>query len=183
MDSVDLDRVKSSLRRRYEWRRARNAVVGFAPSVLVIIVAALMSKRPATALAFGAMMFVSGVLLLWYGRDARRAVLPGFAAGVVPLAFALCANHFGHACVGDRCIMLCMPACTVGGLVAGYAVAHVAQRSRHGIAFWAAASGLALFTGAMGCSCIGFGGVLGLGAGYVVGAIPTLVRRVWALRS
>ena len=41
-----------------------------------------------------------GAAMLWYGRDPQKAVLPGIVAGLVPLVFALCANHM-HACGAD----------------------------------------------------------------------------------
>jgi FtsP/CotA-like multicopper oxidase with cupredoxin domain len=57
-------------------------------------------------------------------------------AGMVPLTFALCTNHFEHACTGDRCMMLCVPACTLGGLIAGLAVGAMGHRGRHGFRSW-----------------------------------------------
>jgi hypothetical protein len=172
----NLEHIKRRARLKYEWSRARRAVAGFAPAAVIVIAAALLGNRPASTLAIGSALFVSSAILLWYGRDLRRAVLPGVVAGMVPLTFALCANHFGHACTGDRCIMLCVPACTLGGLVAGLAVAAIGHRGRHGFGFWGAASGLALLTGAMGCACVGYSGVAGLGVGFTAGLVPVLWR-------
>jgi hypothetical protein len=41
-----------------------------------------------------------------------------------------------------------------------------------------AASTIAVLTGAMGCSCVGYAGVVGLIAGFVVGLLPAIVRRL-----
>lgn len=114
--------------------------------------------------------------MLWYGRDPQKAVLPGIAAGLVPLALALCANHM-HACSAEGCSSLCVPACALGGFVAGLAVASVGNRRRVGIWFWLSASSLALLTGAMGCACIGYSGVVGLSIGFGVGVVPGLLRK------
>ena len=178
MDSIDLAKLERQARRKYEWARARRALLGFAPALLVVAVAALANKHPTSAVAFGSVMFVVGASLLWYGREIRRAVLPGLAMGLLPLALALCANHMGHMCMDDRCMTMCVPACTLGGLGAGIGVSLIGLRWKQGPAFWLGASVLTLLTGAMGCSCVGYSGVAGLAVGYGVGLIPVLVRRL-----
>lgn len=180
MDSNDLARVERRARARYEWSRVRRALIGFSPVLLVVAVAVVLARHPMWAFALGSSLFVGGVVLLWYGRDLRRAVLPGVAAGLVPLLLAQCAVRVGHACTGDGCMMLCVPACTVGGLVAGLTVAAAGLTSGSTTSFWLSASGMALLTGAMGCSCVGSSGVMGLGLGFVLGTIPGLVRRLSA---
>jgi hypothetical protein len=177
MESVDLNLVERRARRKYEWHRARLAILGFAPSLVVVAIAALSNKHPASAMGFGAGMFAVGVALLWYGGDVRRAVLPGLAMGLLPLALALCANSMGHACMGDHCMSLCVPACAIGGLGAGLGVSLVGLRWKQGLPFWVGATALTLLTGAMGCSCIGYGGVAGLTLGYGLGILPALLRR------
>jgi hypothetical protein len=178
MDSIDLTRIERRARLKYEWARARRALLGFGPSLIVVVIAALASKHPNAAVAFGGVMFVVGVTLLWYGRDVRRAVLPGLAMGLIPLVLGLCANHMGHACRGDHCMTLCVPACTAGGLAAGIGVSLIGLRWKQGLAFWTGATALTLLTGAMGCSCAGYTGVAGLAIGYAVGLLPGLLRRV-----
>jgi hypothetical protein len=178
MDSIDLAKLERQARRKYEWARARRALLGFAPALLVVVVAVLANKHPASAVAFGAALFVVGVALRWYGRDVRRAVLPGLAMGLLPLALALCANHMGHVCMDDRCMTLCVPACTVGGLGAGIGVSLIGLRWNQGPAFWVGATVLTLLTGAMGCSCVGYFGVAGLAVGYGLGLVPVVVRRL-----
>ena len=177
MELIDLTKLEQRARRKYEWMRVRQAVIGFAPSLVVVVIAALANKHPTSALGFGAAMFVVGVSLLWYGRDVRRAVLPGLVMGLLPLALALCANSMGHACMGDQCMTLCVPACAIGGLGAGVGVSLIGLRWKQGRAFWVGATALTLLTGAMGCSCIGYGGVAGLAVGYGLGLLPVLLRR------
>ncbi len=174
MDSASLSQLKTRLRLKYEWNRGIRAFIGFTPAGVVVAIAALVAKRPDSALLFGALMFASGVLLLWYGRDVRRAVLPGLIAGLLPLTLALCANSFGHVCLDGSCTTLCVPACTMGGSLSGLAISWVGQRGRHGLGFWISASSIALLTGAMGCSCIGYSGLVGLALGYGIGVVPAL---------
>lgn len=177
MDSIELTKRERQARHKYEWTRARRAILGFAPSLLIVALAMLAHEHPSSALAFGAAMFVVGVALLWYGRNVRRAVLPGLAMGLLPLALALCANNMGHACMGGQCMTLCVPACTIGGLGAGIGVSLIGLRWKQGAAFWAGATALTLLTGAMGCSCAGSGGVAGLALGYGLGLLPGILGR------
>lgn len=179
MDSAELSRVERRARIRYEWARMRRALLGVAPVLLIVAAArALTGHSPAT-LAFGLGTFVLGAVMLWYGRDPRRAVFPGVAAGLIPLALVLCTYHL-HGCMSDGCMMVCLPACALGGVVAGLAVASVGHRRRASLSFWVSASATALLTGAMGCSCVGYAGVVGLAAGYVVGLLPGVLRRAFA---
>ncbi|HEY6562592.1 MAG TPA: hypothetical protein VI072_35235 [Polyangiaceae bacterium] len=182
MESIDVRRLQQRARLKYEWSRAKRALIGFAPVLVLVALAAWIGQRPSTAALFGAILFATGVTLLWYGRDLRRAVLPGIVAGIVPLAFALCANEIGHACTGSGCMSLCIPACTLGGLAAGLGVALVAGRARRGAGFWIGASALALSTGAMGCVCMGYAGIAGLTVGYAAAVFPFAARRLFTGR-
>jgi hypothetical protein len=175
MDSTSLQRAEHRARRAYEMSRLRRAALAFAPVLALVVIAMITGRRSGPTLAFGSGLFVFGVALLWYGHDVRRAVLPGVAAGFVPLAFAICARQVGHACMGDECMAVCVPACAAGGLVAGALIAFTAIRGKRRLGFWLAASGVALFTGAMGCVCAGASGLLGLGVGFTVSGAPGLI--------
>jgi hypothetical protein len=176
MDSIELER---RARVQYEWARAKRALVGFAPLLVVVAVATAIARHPSATGAFGVAAFLAGATMLWYGRDPKRAVLPGILAGFVPLVLVLCTSHI-HGCSGDNCMMVCVPACSVGGLVAGLAVASVGNQRRAGAVFWLSASALALLTGAMGCACVGYSGVAGLAIGFAAGVVPSLLRRAFA---
>jgi hypothetical protein len=177
MDSIELSKVQRRARLKYEQARMWRGLWGFAPAMLIVVFASSVARNPSSAVLFGAAMFGAGVVMLWYGRDLKHAVLPGLAAGAVPLALALCANRAGHYCTGDACVSLCLPACVSGGIVAGLGVALWGYRGKHGLGYWASASLLALLTGAMGCACIGYAGLFGLGAGYALGMIPVVASR------
>ena len=177
MDSIDLAHLERRARRVYEFQRLWRALLGVMPVLVVAAVAALFTHRPISALGFGLATVALGVAMLWYGRNPQKAVLPGVAAGLVPLVLALCANHL-HACGRDVCTSVCVPACTAGGLIAGLAVANVGLRRTAGVWFWLPASSLALLTGAMGCACIGYSGVWGLSLGIGIGLVLGQARRV-----
>jgi hypothetical protein len=140
----------------------------------------LLAKRPSATLAFGLGTFAVGAVLLWYGRDFRRAVLPGVLAGLVPLSLVLCASHVEHMCMGGSCMMVCLPLCAGGGALAGVVVAVIGVRGRHGWGFWLASSAVALLTGAMGCACVGLAGLAGLALGFGAGFVATAARKLFA---
>jgi hypothetical protein len=176
MGSIELARVEARARRAYELSRLRQATFGVLPIAVVVAVATFFTHRPASALAFGALTVFSGAAMLFYGREPQRAVLPGVAAGLMPLTLALCANHV-HACGPEGCTTLCLPACIVGGVASGLVVASIGHRRGAGLPFWLSASGLALLTGAMGCTCVGYSGVAGLVVGFALGFVPSLLRK------
>jgi len=175
MDSEQLRHIERAARLAYEWGRARRALLGFAPSLLLVALGIVFTTDARWTLVFGFAMFLGGVLLLWYGQEPRRAVLPGLLAGLVPLTLALCAKQMGHVCSGDTCTLVCLPACVLGGGVAGLIVAMVGKRRQRGPGFWLGAAMMALSTGAMGCACVGYSGLIGLALGYAAGSAPVLV--------
>jgi hypothetical protein len=172
MDAGELQRFERRARLKYEGNRALWALIGVVPAGALIAIAAQLGRNARWPLSFGALMLGFGAMLLWYGRELKRALLPGLAAGLLPLTFALCATHVGHVCTGDRCMMVCLPACAAGGLVSGVALALIGRRATRGAGFWLSASAIALLTGAMGCACIGISGVIGLLLGFALGFAP-----------
>lgn len=175
MGSTDLGLLEQRARRRYELGRLRRAALGALPLLPILLVALYLTQRPTSTLCFGLGALGLTLAMLWYGRSPQRAVLPGVAAGVVPLALSLCANQIHH-CGANGCSSFCAPACTLGGALAGLAVMSVARRRGLGLGFLLGASGVALLTGAMGCTCVGYSGVLGLGVGYGLGLLPGWLR-------
>ena len=150
MGSTDLAHLQRRARTAYELGRLRLALLGVAPVAVIIAGAMCLGHRPMSACgSVGDGRGRGGHN--WYGRDPQRAVFPGIAAGMVPLLLALCANRW-HACGANGCISFCVPACAIGGVIAGLAVAVVGNKRRLGVWFWVSASGLAVLTGAMGCS-------------------------------
>ncbi|HEV8246872.1 MAG TPA: hypothetical protein VGP93_13935, partial [Polyangiaceae bacterium] len=117
--------------------------------------------------------FTAGTLLLWYGRDAAQAVLPGVLAGFVPLFLALCATHFGRMCNDEVCRSWCLAASALGGALAALVVVGYGGRRQRSLRFWLLSSALALLTGALGSTCVGLAGVIcvALGYGFALGCI------------
>ncbi|MBL8922932.1 MAG: hypothetical protein JNJ54_29050 [Myxococcaceae bacterium] len=180
MASTDLATLERKARAGYERALLLRAVVGFAPALVLVVLATWLNRRMTSAAVFGGVLFASGVVALWRGGALRRAVLPGVLSGLLPLGFAIIANR-GHFCASGHCSTYCLPACTAGGVLAGVIVSTIARRRGLGLSFLAGASALSMLTGAMGCSCAGASGIVGMVAGFAVGLVPqglrALVRR------
>lgn len=183
MDSTT-DSLTRTLRRArlgYEWARLRRAIGGFLPVFALIALACATSLRPGWSLGLGLGLFVSGVAVLWYGRELRRAVFPGIVAGVAPLVLVSAARHVGHSCDGLTCTSVCLAACLLGGLMAGLVVGTQRRARELGVGFWIVASWVAVLVGATACIRLGVAGVVGLllghGAGLAVGSVGRVLPR------
>jgi len=176
MASTDLPQLVRRARRGYEMARLRSAALGAAPILAIASIAACLAEHTSARLLLGAGTSLVGGALLWYGRVPQKAVLPGFAAGLMPLFLVLGTNHV-HMCGSDGCTTLCMYACVIGGLAAALAVSVVGYRREAGPAFWLSASAIALLTGAVGCVGVGYGGLAGLVLGFGAGAVFGFVQQ------
>lgn len=156
----------------YESSRARAALFVTLPATVLAIVACCCGTKPLTAALVGTVLLVASWFFRWRGQSLGRAVLPGVVAGVAPFALALGARAYGHVCTGSQCVSLCIPACTVGGAIAGSYIARTAQKQNSPLLFLLGASALATLVGCLGCSCVGLGGVVGLAVGLMVTSLP-----------
>jgi hypothetical protein len=162
-------------RRAYEMGRLR-AALRVAPFVLAAAAAAVACGRPAIltgVLASTLLVLCIGVSCA--GGPGGRGVMPGLVAGAAPLGMPLLMATVGHACFGPACMALCLPACVVGGAVAGVVIARSAARREPDRRFVASAVAVAALTGALGCTIAGVAGVLGMLAGTVAAGAPVLV--------
>lgn len=181
MPSIDLERLERRARRGYERARIRRALLGAMPVALLVAVVFYLRlhPHPHVMLGIGAGSFALGAALLWFGREPGRAVLPGLLAGLLPLWLALCARHWGHMCSDAECMAMCLPVCAAGGALAGLVVSWYGAFRGRTVWFWASVSGMTLLVGAVGATCAGFQGVLGVAAGYGLGlAMGIVVARL-----
>ena len=166
--------LQARARRAYEWGRLRWSL-RLVPLVALAAGAAAACGRPAgLCCALGAAVAGLAVGLSWAGGSGGRAVAPGLIAGVCALALPLAMRTVGHFCESDVCMTLCLPACVVGGGLAGVLLALRAVREEQGALF--AVSGLALagLMGALGCTLSGAAGVAGMLAGAIIAGGPVL---------
>ncbi|MFN7130974.1 MAG: hypothetical protein ACK4N5_02755, partial [Myxococcales bacterium] len=134
--------------------------------------------RMSSTLLLGSLLFAAFWAMQWAGRDVGRAARAGVLAGVPALLLALAAQLTGHVCVGTGCYSLCLPACAAGGLLAGGIAVRLALKSQAPGATIAAAAGVSFLTGALGCTCIGYSGVVGLSLGLAATAGPGMLLAV-----
>jgi len=162
-------------RRAYELGRLR-AALRVAPFVLAGAAAAVACGRPAALTgALAGTLLVVCVGVSYAGGPGGRGVVPGLIAGAAPLGMPLLMATLGHACFGPACMSLCLPACVVGGAIAGVVIARSAASREPDRRFVAAAVAVAALTGALGCTIAGVAGVLGMLAGTVAAGAPVLV--------
>lgn len=175
--SVDLSLAEARARRAYEAGRRSLASWIALPLALIGVVAVCFGTHVVFGALAGAAIVAVSWLAIWRGRVAATAVLPGVVAGFVPLACAFAAQSYGHVCTGSQCYSLCMPACTTGGVIAGLLIARLGRNVRARGTFFGVAAAIAALEGSLGCSCVGFGGVIGLGVGLGIVLLAALARR------
>ncbi len=159
----------------YEASRVKLGVGAAVVVAVVPLISLWLGGRPPTAGILGTVLVIGIGTLVWRGGLAAFTGLSGLKAGLVPLCFAHAANLYGHVCVpGQGCTSLCVPACAAGGLLAGLLVELAARKSARPAVVRAGGATVALLTGALGCSCIGFGGLAGLALGM---AMPLIASR------
>jgi hypothetical protein len=160
--------------RAYERARVKlGAVVSGVVALIPLVSLGLGGNVASTALLGTALTLGVGVLV-WRGGVLSLSAMAGLKAGLVPLAFAHAANLYGHVCIPGRgCSTLCIPACTVGGVLAGVILERTAQKAAHASWVRLAGAAVAFLAGALGCACVGFGGIAGLAAGMVASVVTS----------
>jgi len=172
--------LRGKAKRAYEWGRLRRALSGSVPTLLVALMVASLVHEVSWPLVIGLALYFASVLLLWFGRNPARSVLPGVVYGLLPLTGGVIAKLHGHVCMGLSCYSTCLLYCVGGGILAGVLVGRLASRSDTPLAVFFSAAATSLLTGAIGSSCVGAHGIVGMAAGIFLGAVPQGVR--WAIR-
>jgi hypothetical protein len=178
--ALDDQALLGRARGAYEASRLRFALQVGLPVALVPAVSCLLGTPARSALVLGGALVAGMVLLEWRGGPLARGAMAGLEAGLLPLLFAHGAHLFGHVCTPSGCSTLCVPACTVGGLLAGLTVEWLARRSPRPFLTRGLGLGGAFLTGALGCSCVGASGVLALALALPAGWVAA---RLWPGRT
>ncbi len=172
--------VVAKAERAYERARVGRALLVAGPSALLPAASLWLGTSVASALTLGVALGAALFFMVWRGQGLSFAALTGGKAGLVPLVLAHASKSFGHVCTPTGCTTLCVPACALGGVVAGALVERWARASTRPWLTRGAGAGVAVLVGALGCSCVGLGGVAALLVG-VLGSLAAgrLVPR-WA---
>ena len=166
-------------RRSYETARALRALPWAAFLGIFASLSMVLGTRPEAALLLAAAIAAFSWFSLWRGLSLGQAVLPGVLVGVIPFACAFAARSAGHVCTGTSCVSLCIPACSAGGVIAGLLIARSSRTiasSRDRRLYIVGAGLCSTLVGALGCSCVGYSGVLGLALGTMVATVPAALR-------
>jgi hypothetical protein len=172
MSAFDVEAARAAFRAG----RRREALFLMTVAALIAAVGMVISVYLGSDLA-RSLPYAAGLLALSFGVGYRGLGRPGFALGalllgLMPLGCASLAQTVGHVCTPGGCVSLCVPLCTSGGGLAGFLLSRMsaaqAPRARFFAAkAWWGGAGLVVLTGAMGCSCVGWGGIVGMILGVV----------------
>jgi hypothetical protein len=159
-----LARATAAYERGRWWKGLRTAAL----VVPMMLVSFGCCGTPSTSCVLAGLLAVLATVLVWRGGSGGRAVVPGFAAGIVPLALPLVACP---ACASLGVAgLLPLLSCAVAGLASGAIVVVYAARERqdHRAAFVVAAGAVSALAGSLGCVIVGLGGVVAMAAGLVL---------------
>lgn len=125
----------------------------------------------------GALAVVVAVFT-WRGGAPGRAVIPGLAAGVVPLLLPLLVRLGAALTVetgGPRSALVV--SCVLAGIASGAIVAHAASsvQADKGV-FVVAGGAVAALAGTLGCFVVGLGGVAAMMSGLLLLSVPAALR-------
>lgn len=155
----------SAATREYERGRLLWILGCCTPLLLLPVVSFLVGGGVRSHFVLGAALYALAVVVLWRGREAARGVLAGIQSGLIPLVLAHAANLYGHVCTPAGCSTLCVPACVLGGVLAGLWVAYSARKAGWGAQPLVSAGIIAGVAGSLGCACVGMSGIVGLSLG------------------
>jgi len=117
--AIESIQLRDKARRTYEVARLCHAFAFSIPALIVGLSVALVVREISMPLVFGLLLYLTSVVLLWWGRNPGRGVLPGVSYGLLPLAGGIIAKFHHHTCMGFSCYSTCMLYCVSGGLLAG----------------------------------------------------------------
>ena len=180
------EEVLHEARRAYERGRVAKAMRTSLLVLPMILVSFGCCGNRSASIAFAGVLVALVASLVWRGGDVGRAVVPGLAAGAVPLGIALLAcpacDRVGVSGTWPMAI------CVVGGVLSGAMVARFAARASpdashatsdqpaHARArratFLVTAGAVAALAGSLGCVVMGAGGVAAMAAGLALIAVP-----------
>lgn len=154
----------ATLKRAFTRGRFRESLRTSWPFVFVALLGVGLAEMPLHAAPYAVGLVLSGLVFSFLGRAWGRVALPALLLGILPLVCSIAAQSIGHVCTPNGCTSICVPLCSVGGLLAGALLARFAAADGAPLGSWARGSVLVLMTGAMGCSCIGMAGTVAMAA-------------------
>lgn len=171
---------REQARRAYELGRMKVALVRAAPALAFGAAAVGFASAEATpTFVMATLLGLASAGLVFIGGAAGRAVPAGLLAGWIPFVLPLLVR--GQVCpMGGACEAWCVTACVIGGTAAGTWLGWRSAREENGWPWLVSGLGLAGVAGALGCSCVGIPGLVGMALGSI---LASSVARRLALAS
>lgn len=177
------DPLRTLARRAYERGRHKRAFVTCAYA-LPMVAFSVVVRGPAPAiLATGALLIAVVFWMSQRGGALARSIGPGLLAGIPPFAVPLVLHAIGHpcamgGCLTPACAAICMPACAIGGAVAGIVIGiSTLVESKQPVSTLLGASVIAILAGTLGCWFAGLSGVFGMGLATLGASVPLVLVR------
>lgn len=166
MDPNDAE-LLTTLKARYEASRRKISLLRAAVVAVVVFFVLFAEQRAgllreqvavAAALVMVSLTYFSSV----QGGDGFRGVRAGLFAGALPLTAALASEQMGAVCTPIGCSSVCAAACAASGAAAALWVARGLRRHEAAPKSWLFAGSSLIATGALGCACVSYTGVIAL---------------------
>jgi hypothetical protein len=176
---MEPDVLRLRARRAYELGRLRR---GLEHALWVVPLAGLSwlgGTTPLHALGLAAVLAALVVAFVQRGEVFGRAASHGLMLGGVAAFLPVAARAIEPCCVTTSCGAWCLPACVVGGALAGALLGwRGALETGRRLPYIASAAVVACAAGGFGCcNLVGLGGILGISFGLLVGAPSALWLR------
>jgi hypothetical protein len=174
---MEKNELYARARRAYELGRAKVALLSMGAAALLAAAAVALGRSPAEIGVLAVFLVPLAGALAFRGRAGGRAVWPGLVAGGIAMVLPLAVVFSGHVWLGPDCMRFCLPACVLGGAVAGAAIASLAAGQAEGEnEFLLAGIAIAALVASLGCGLAGSAGLAGMAIGALVTGTP-----VWLL--
>jgi len=154
-----LSRARSAYERGRWWKGVRASA--FVVPLMLVSFGCCGRLVISTVIAVALAALVAG--FVWRGGAAAKAVVPGYVAGIAPLAIPLVA------CPACATMHSAIAMCVAGGLASGAIVAFYGARERGDRgAFIVCAGAVAALSGSLGCLIMGLGGIVAMVCGIAL---------------
>jgi hypothetical protein len=170
---MEKNELYARARRAYELGRAKVASQAMVAAAALAAASVALGRSPGQIALLALVLLPLAGGLAFRGRAAGRAVGPGLVAGGTAMLLPLGVVFAGDAWLGFDCMRFCLPACVIGGAVAGAAITSLAAAEQEGEReFLLAGISLAALTASFGCGLAGSAGLLGMALGAFVAGAP-----------
>jgi len=170
---MEKNELYARARRAYDIGRAKVASKAMVAAAALAAAAVALGRSPGQIALLALFLLPLAGVLAFRGRAGGRAVWPGLVAGGTAMLLPLGVVAAGDAWLGVDCMRFCLPACVVGGALAGAAIASLAAAEQDGEGeFLLAGISLAAITASLGCGLAGSAGLAGMAIGALVAGTP-----------